>query len=326
MADYPAQAAPLARALVLGEEDLEPEEGEAFRRSGLAHLLAVSGTHLVLVVAGAVRVLGALLLEIRPLAARVRAGALAAAAGVPLAFLYADFAGGSGSARRAAVMLAALLLAQALGRRGDATRALGLSLLLLGAWEPLAAFDLSLLLSASATAGFCGWAPAGRGAARAAPRAADRGGERDAGGAGGLRAAAVVGGPGATAGRARGQPAGGARGRGGGAACLHRACAAPGAAARGAALVGGGALLVVRAIAQAAALAPGLPTPPLSEAQGALLLAGVACGGALAPTGERGAAARGLAARGRRGGDPGRRAAGPAAGDGAQTWGRGTAC
>ena len=44
----------MARALVLGESDLDEADNQAFRASGLAHLLAVSGTHLVLVVVGAV--------------------------------------------------------------------------------------------------------------------------------------------------------------------------------------------------------------------------------------------------------------------------------
>jgi competence protein ComEC len=152
-ATYEAEAAPLARALVLGEEDLAPEDGEAFRKSGLAHLLAVSGTHLVVVVAGVVAALRALLLRVGPLAASTDVGRWAAGAGAVLAFVYADFAGASGSAMRAAAMMAAVLGARALGRRGDGPRALGLSLLALGGLDPLAAFDISLLLSAAATAG-----------------------------------------------------------------------------------------------------------------------------------------------------------------------------
>src|SRR5690606_16949348 len=49
----------LARALVLGENDLSPEEAAAFSLSGLSHLLAVSGTHLVFAVASLVGALEA---------------------------------------------------------------------------------------------------------------------------------------------------------------------------------------------------------------------------------------------------------------------------
>jgi competence protein ComEC len=152
-ATYGDAVAPLARALVLGEEDLDPEDGEAFRRSGLAHLLAVSGTHLVLVVLGLVAGLRAVLVRIPPLAGRLDAGRISAAIGVAIAFLYADFAGGSGSAMRAAWMVSALLGARALGRRGSAPRALGLSAIAMAALDPLVAFDLSFLLSIAATAG-----------------------------------------------------------------------------------------------------------------------------------------------------------------------------
>jgi competence protein ComEC len=63
-ATFPAEAAPMARAIVLGESDLTPEDDTAFRQSGLAHLLAVSGMHLVLVVAGAVHVLRGILTRV----------------------------------------------------------------------------------------------------------------------------------------------------------------------------------------------------------------------------------------------------------------------
>ena len=55
--------APIARAIVLGEEDLVPEDDEAFRRSGLTHLLAVSGSHVALVVGSIVVGLRAVLLR-----------------------------------------------------------------------------------------------------------------------------------------------------------------------------------------------------------------------------------------------------------------------
>ena len=152
-ATYPAAAAPLGRALVLGETGIDREDDEAFRRSGLAHLLAVSGTHLVLVVLGAVAAWRWLLLRWTWLAARGDVNRLASAAGAMLAIVYADFAGGSGSAWRAAVMVGVSLLARSFGRRSTGPRAFGLSLVVLGLWDPLAAFDASLLLSAAATWG-----------------------------------------------------------------------------------------------------------------------------------------------------------------------------
>ncbi len=72
---------------------------------------------------------------------------------MPAAWLYADFAGGSGSAVRAAAMLTAAMLARALGRRAPPVRAFACSLLALAAWEPLVACDISFALSTGATAG-----------------------------------------------------------------------------------------------------------------------------------------------------------------------------
>ncbi len=159
-ATFRPDEAPLARALVLGEEDLAPEDAAAFRTSGLSHLLAVSGTHLVLVVAGTLAVLRALLVRIGPLASRLDVGRLVALAGPPLAFVYASFAGGSGSALRAAWMSAFVALARIFGRRAEAFRALVLSSLAMALVDPLVAFDVSFALSLAATLGLLVIAPA----------------------------------------------------------------------------------------------------------------------------------------------------------------------
>jgi competence protein ComEC len=152
-ATFAPEAAPLARALVLGETDLDPDDDRAFKLSGLAHLLAVSGTHLVLAVVTLVRLFGALLVRIESLAARFDLGRTTAFFGIFLALGYADFAGGSGSAWRAAWMLAVGFLVRALGRHPSATRALAGSLLVGALYDPLIAFDISFLLSAAATTG-----------------------------------------------------------------------------------------------------------------------------------------------------------------------------
>jgi len=126
-ATFAVDVAPMARALVLGESDLAPDDDRSFRASGLSHLLAVSGMHLVLVMALAVQALEGLLTRVEQIAARVDAGRIAAAIGVPVAWIYAELAGAGGSTVRAAWMATAALLARALGRRTDATRAFGLS-------------------------------------------------------------------------------------------------------------------------------------------------------------------------------------------------------
>ncbi|HZO15304.1 MAG TPA: ComEC/Rec2 family competence protein [Polyangiaceae bacterium] len=142
-----------ARALVLGETDLDGDDRVAFRKSGLAHLLAVSGTHLVLVVLSFARVLTMLFRRVRRLAERMDVERLAAGACLPLAWIYADFAGGGGSALRAAAMLSLAMLARAAGRRPCAIRCFAVSLGAGALLEPLAICDLSFALSVAATAG-----------------------------------------------------------------------------------------------------------------------------------------------------------------------------
>ena len=152
-ATFPGDVAPMARALVLGESDLDAADDAAMRGSGLSHLLAVSGMHLVLAVVTAVAALRALLARAEVLAARWDVGRLAAAAGVPIAWAYAELAGDGGSTKRAAWMLTATFVARALGRRPSGTRAFGLSLVAMGLGDALVGFDVSFLLSAAATAG-----------------------------------------------------------------------------------------------------------------------------------------------------------------------------
>jgi competence protein ComEC len=159
VATFPPLAVPMAKALVLGESDLEPEDDAAFRASGLSHLLAVSGTHLVFAVVSLVSALSFVLVRWEAFAASVRAARVAAALGVFLSLAYADFAGGSGSAFRAAYMLSIGFVVTACGRRPSAVRCLSASMLLGAALDPLVACDVSFLLSVAATAGLIGVNP-----------------------------------------------------------------------------------------------------------------------------------------------------------------------
>ena len=150
---FRSDIAPMARALVLGENDLSPDDDRAFRASGLSHLLAVSGMHLVLVVAVVMRAIAAVLVRIERVAGAFDLGRIVAGLGVPLTWLYAEFAGNGGSTVRAAWMMTAALCARVLGRHSDPTRSFGLSLFAMAACDPLVAYDLSFELSAAATAG-----------------------------------------------------------------------------------------------------------------------------------------------------------------------------
>ena len=171
-ATFPPDADGMARALVLGENDLDPDDDAAFRRSGLSHMLAVSGTHLVFAVVGLVGALAALLVRWEALAVRIEVRRLASAAGIALALGYADFAGGSGSAWRAAWMLAFGFLVRAANGAPNAARALAASLFVGVAMDGLVAFDVSFLLSAAATAGLLSVGPGLARPCRRLPRVA----------------------------------------------------------------------------------------------------------------------------------------------------------
>ncbi len=158
-ATFPPLAVPMARALVLGESDLDPDDDVAFRASGLSHLLAVSGTHLVFAVVALVNALAFMLVRLEAFSACVRAARVAAALGVVLSLAYADFAGGSGSAFRAAYMLSVGFVVTAAGRRPSAVRSLAASILIGAVLDPLVACDVSFLLSVAATAGLIGIGP-----------------------------------------------------------------------------------------------------------------------------------------------------------------------
>jgi competence protein ComEC len=146
-------AAAMARALVLGESDLPPEDARAFQKSGLSHMLAVSGTHLIFAVVAVVHAVTFLLVRIERLSARFVVARFASLFGVGLSLVYADFAGGGGSAWRAAFMLSVAFLARALGRKPATVRTFGFSTLVFALRDPLCAFDLSFMLSVAATAG-----------------------------------------------------------------------------------------------------------------------------------------------------------------------------
>ena len=140
---YPESA--LGQALLLGKrESLPTELVERFRRTGAAHLLAISGLHVGVLLAATVGA-GAWLLG------RQRPTYLAVAAGV--IWLYALGAGASPSALRAAVMGTVYLAALALGRPSSVLPALALAAALMTAASPNLIRQVSFQLSFAAVGG-----------------------------------------------------------------------------------------------------------------------------------------------------------------------------
>jgi competence protein ComEC len=140
----PAREAELARGFVLGQDDrIDPETVEDFRRSGLSHLLAVSGENVLLLALLAMPVLGALGIALHERLVWVLA----------LIALYIPLAGAGPSIQRAGVMGAVGVLATLAGRRASRLYALVLALVVTLAIDPHVAADVGWQLSFAAVVG-----------------------------------------------------------------------------------------------------------------------------------------------------------------------------
>jgi competence protein ComEC len=159
------EAAALYSALAAGERAALPDEVEdAFARSGLAHVLSVSGLHVAALALVMVALTRRVLVWAWPGARRRDARVLAGPLALPWVWGYVAFTGWQPPAVRSAAMLTAGLLGFAVSRRADGLSALAASALVLLALEPSGAGDLSLQLSFAAVAALIVVAPAIRAA------------------------------------------------------------------------------------------------------------------------------------------------------------------
>ncbi|HEX8125822.1 MAG TPA: ComEC/Rec2 family competence protein [Allosphingosinicella sp.] len=144
----PGGAGGIAAALATGDQGGIPEEdAEAMRRSGLAHLLSVSGLHLTAVV-GAVMVLTLKLLALSPaLALRFRLVLIAAGAGALAGVAYTLLTGAEVPTIRSCIAALLVLLGIALGREAVTLRLVAVAaLVVLLLWPeslPGASFQMS---------------------------------------------------------------------------------------------------------------------------------------------------------------------------------------
>jgi len=150
----PEREAGILRAIGTGDRaGLDRETSAAFARSGLAHVLAVSGLHLVVVAWGLFRTLSALAVRVDGLARHIDPRRAAACFTLPATFVYALATGAGPPVLRAALGTAAAFLAVLLRRELDALGALAVATLAVLAIEPGAILDPSLQLSFAAVAG-----------------------------------------------------------------------------------------------------------------------------------------------------------------------------
>lgn len=145
------EAAGLYLALSAGlRSELPDEVEEQFGRSGLAHVLSVSGLHVAALALLCLMLLRWVAVRAWPAARRVDSRRLAAPLCIPLLWGYVVFTGNQPPAVRSALMASAVLLGMALWRRADALNGVCLAALALLAADPASVADLSLRLSFTA--------------------------------------------------------------------------------------------------------------------------------------------------------------------------------
>lgn len=137
----------LLRGLAIGDTSgLDPATEETLRRSGLAHLLAVSGSNVALL-------LGLVAVALRSASLGARVASCAAAL-----VLFVSVVGPDASVLRAVGMGVVALVAVAAGRRAEPMHALGLALVAVVALRPGIVYSAGLHLSVAATLGIVLWA------------------------------------------------------------------------------------------------------------------------------------------------------------------------
>jgi competence protein ComEC len=141
----PSSLSPIMEGLILGNDSkMDKETKDKLSRSGLSHIIAISGSHIV--------VFSAMLFEILLFLGFWRKQAQAGA--IIFTFLYVFLVGLPASAVRAGIMVSLLFLAQILGRQSFNLRTLVLAAFIILFPDPLLLkFDLGFQLSFLAVLG-----------------------------------------------------------------------------------------------------------------------------------------------------------------------------
>lgn len=136
--------ASIMKAMVLGNKgELDKDSKKLYQRSGIAHILAISGLHISLIGMGLYKLLR-----------RVRVPAFfSAAAAVCMMLLYGDMVGMSSSAYRAIFMFALKMGAEVLHRTYDMMTALAMAAVGILLEQPLYIYHVGFLLSFGAIIG-----------------------------------------------------------------------------------------------------------------------------------------------------------------------------
>jgi competence protein ComEC len=140
---YPAPEAPLLAGILLGVDSEMPDRlAQAFRDTGTAHIIAISGFNIAILAQLFSKIFG-----------RIFSRWWALLASIIAITGYSIMVGGAPSVARAAVMGSLALIAQAIGRRSSGANALALTAAVMCLPNPQLPWDVSFQLSFGATLG-----------------------------------------------------------------------------------------------------------------------------------------------------------------------------
>ena len=138
---FPTDAAPFAKALLLGDRtDIDYETNTAFKLSGISHVIAVSGLHVTILFT----LINMICLKQRHLVAILA---------IPVLLLFAVLAGSSPSIMRACIMQCLMMVAMLLNREYDGPTELAFSCLVMLLFNPLVITSISFQLSVGCMVG-----------------------------------------------------------------------------------------------------------------------------------------------------------------------------
>lgn len=141
----PGAEGALTTGILLGDAHFLPAAGRAaFAATSTSHIMALSGWNIALI-AGLCALIGRHL-------GRGRSRLWLATSALAI-WVFVLFVGASPTLLRAALMGSLYLLAEAVGRRGDALAALALAMIVMTAHTPMALLDIGFQLSCAATIG-----------------------------------------------------------------------------------------------------------------------------------------------------------------------------
>jgi competence protein ComEC len=150
----PGEEGAIAVALITGERGGIPERvTEAMRDAGLAHVLAISGLHMVIMAGSVFWLVRALLAGIPALALRYPIKKWAAVAALLAATFYLVLSGASVPTVRAYLMMGVVMIAVLLDRPAITMRNVALAALAILAFSPESLFDPSFQMSFAAVIG-----------------------------------------------------------------------------------------------------------------------------------------------------------------------------